>query len=128
MKTIQHMHIKNIPQHLYPPSLLFNHRNIPLRIKYKFFMLPTKLYVIWSLHTSLFFTHYSSKMDFPQTFHYSKLVPILELVYFLVTFALSIPSAWNILSLHLAMASLSSNVTSSEKSSSAVTSVSLIII
>lgn len=67
-------------------------------------------------------------MGFPQTFHYSKLVPVLELVYFLVTFALSIPSAWNILSPHLAMASLSSNVTSSDKPSSAVTSVSLTIV
>lgn len=82
---------------------------------------------MWS-GPSLFFTYYSGKMGFPQTFHYSKLVPVLELVYFLVTFALSIPSAWNILSPHLAMASLSSNVTSSDKPSSAVTSVSLTIV
>lgn len=40
-----------------------------------------------------FFIHYSSKLDFPQIVHYSKLVPVLELLHFLFTIAVSIPSA-----------------------------------
>lgn len=41
-----------------------------------------------------FFIHYSSKLDFPRIFHYSKFISVLELLHFLFTIAVSIPSAW----------------------------------